>query len=75
MTVNLNGLNMVSMNKSYILITHFALRYMVLTLGEVSDFLSAETLTQEKSGITQEPAPSFKHGSNCSQAKVPPNIK
>lgn len=56
---------MLSINKSYILFTCFTLRHMVLTLGEVSDFLNAETITQEKSEITQELAPSFKHGSNC----------
>lgn len=44
---------------------------MVLTFGEVSDFLSVEPLAQEKSGVTQELAASFKHNSNGPQAKVP----
>lgn len=65
LTVNLNGLKYAFYKQELYFIYLLTLRHMVLTLGEVSDFLSAETITQEKSEITQELAPSFKHGSNC----------
>lgn len=44
---------------------------MVLTYGEVSDFLNAETIAQEKSGIPQILAPSFKHGSTVHKQRFP----
>jgi hypothetical protein len=66
LTINLNGLkygfNELELYFNYI----FHCEICGFNFGEVGDFLSTETLSQEKTDITQEPVPSFKHGWNCS---------